>query len=99
DPFCPTIADDGHTEIKQLPMQSMPLTEAVVDMADLVVIVTDHTTVDYQFVANHARLIFDTRGIMRGMNGKARIVGLSGAVENPGERRAEARSWASVWKH
>src|SRR5207253_1182424 len=99
DSFCPVIDDDGHTEIQGLPMQSMPLSEAVLDMADLVLIVTDHSNIDYQFVANHSRLIFDTRGVTRGMTGKARIVGLSGAVEHPGERRTEARSWASVWKH
>lgn len=99
DPHCPVIADDGHTEIVQLPMQSMPLNESVLDVADIVVIITDHTSVDYEFVANHAQLVFDTRGVTRGLTGKARIIGLSGSVEHPGDRRAEARSWASVWKH
>ena len=97
DPFCHVIADDGHTDIKNLPMHSMPLTDAVLEMADLVMIVTDHTTLDYQRVANHAGLVFDTRGAMRNIAGKARIVGLSGAVEHPGERRPSDRhSWSSV---
>lgn len=100
DPFCPVIQDDGHTEIKGLPLKSMPLTEAVLDMADLIVVVTDHTTVDYQFIADNANLIFDTRGVMRGVIGKARIVGLSGAVEHPGHKsEASKRTWASIMKH
>jgi len=46
--------------------------------ADAVVVVTDHTTVDYSLVAEHAPLVVDTRGIMRGVQGRARMVGLSG---------------------
>ena len=98
DPFCSMIADDGHTEIRELPMHNLPLNEDVLNMADLVLIVTDHTTVDYQFVANNAKLVFDTRGVMRGKAGQARIVGLSGAVENTGDRRSEDRSWAAMSK-
>jgi UDP-N-acetyl-D-glucosamine dehydrogenase len=30
-----------------------------------VVIVTDHSTVDYALVARHARLVIDTRGVYR----------------------------------
>jgi UDP-N-acetyl-D-glucosamine dehydrogenase len=30
-----------------------------------VVIVTDHTAVDYEFVAAHSRLVVDTRNVMR----------------------------------
>ncbi len=99
DPYCPVITDDSHTEISQLPMESMPLTAEVLDMADLVLIVTDHSSVDYQFVADNARVIFDTRGAMRKIHGKARIVGLSGAVESHGQaHHVAAHSWSAVWK-
>jgi UDP-N-acetyl-D-mannosaminuronate dehydrogenase len=45
---------------------------------DCVVVITDHSTVDYRQVAEHAHLVVDTRGVMRGAAGRARMVGLSG---------------------
>jgi UDP-N-acetyl-D-glucosamine dehydrogenase len=87
DPHCPVIEDDGHTSIQGLPMHSVPLSADVLENADLVIIATDHADVDYQYVANHASVILDTRGAMRNVTGRARIIGLSGAVEHPGERR------------
>ena len=77
DPFCPVIADDGHTALSGLPLQSVPLTPAEVASADAVVIVTDHTDVDYSLIREHARTIIDTRGVLRGFNGRARVIGLS----------------------
>jgi UDP-N-acetyl-D-glucosamine dehydrogenase len=96
DPHCPVIADDGHTRLEDLPMHSVQLTPEALEMADLVLIATDHTNVDYQIVANHAKVVLDTRGAMRGMEGRARIIGLSGAVEHPGERRRTRRGWAGL---
>ena len=78
DPFCPVIEDDGHTRIRGLPMQSVPISNGLLDSLDAVVIVTDHTTVNYAQIADHAPLIIDTRGVMRGLTGTGRIVGLSG---------------------
>jgi UDP-N-acetyl-D-glucosamine dehydrogenase len=82
DPFCPTIQDDGHTRITGLPMHSQPLTPELLEGADAVIIITDHSTVDYASVRAHARLIVDTRGIMRGVPGSAKVVGLSGQEQN-----------------
>lgn len=78
DPFCPVIADDGHTPLHGLPLQSTHLTDDVLQVTDAVVIVTDHSTVDYDQVAENSRLVVDTRGVMRGAAGEARIIGLSG---------------------
>ena len=78
DPFCPVIEDDGHTPLRNLPLRSVDLSDSVLSWADAVVIVTDHSCVDYQYVADGARLVVDTRGVMRSYDGKARIVGLSG---------------------
>jgi UDP-N-acetyl-D-glucosamine dehydrogenase len=47
------------------PMDSQPLTAEVLRAQDAVVIVTDHTAVDYELVAAEARLIIDTRGVYR----------------------------------
>jgi UDP-N-acetyl-D-glucosamine dehydrogenase len=79
DPYCGTIADDGHTPIRGLPMQSVSLTEAALAAADAVVLVTDHDRVDYALVARAASLVVDTRGTMRRVPaGRARVMGLSG---------------------
>ena len=78
DPFCPVIRDDGHTTLQGLPMESVPLTEAELRAADVVVVVTDHSGVDYGLVAEHAKLVVDTRGVLPSGGGNARIVGLSG---------------------
>jgi UDP-N-acetyl-D-glucosamine dehydrogenase len=80
DPFCPQILDDGHTAIRGLPMFSQNLTPKAVEEADVVLVVTDHSNVDYKMVVDKARCIVDTRGITRKIHGKARVVGLSGSL-------------------
>jgi UDP-N-acetyl-D-glucosamine dehydrogenase len=46
----------------------------------VVVIVTDHRSIDYQRIVNEAGLIVDTRNATaRTTSGRARIVALSGA--------------------
>ena len=47
------------------PMTSRPLTPAALARRDAVVIVTDHSAVDYELVARHAPLVVDTRGVYR----------------------------------
>lgn len=78
DPFCPEIRDDGHTPLEGLPLRSVELSNAVLREADAVVVVTDHSSVDYGRVAENARLVVDSRGVMRNYPGSARVVGLSG---------------------
>jgi UDP-N-acetyl-D-glucosamine dehydrogenase len=45
-------------------MESVPLTPAVLGGSDCVVIVTDHSTIDYRVIGEHAALIVDTRDAM-----------------------------------
>ncbi len=78
DPHCDAIADDGHTDLDGLPMHSQPLTRETLAAANVVVVVTDHTAVDYQLVADAARLVVDTRGQMRAFSGQAHVIGLAG---------------------
>ena len=80
DPFCPQILDDGHTTLRGLPMFSEKLTAKIVEEADVVLVVTDHSNVDYQMVVDKARSVVDTRGVTRKYHGKARVVGLSGSL-------------------
>ena len=78
DPFCPVIADDGHTALHGLPMESVALTPEALSSADAVVVVTDHSAVDWGAVRAHAALVVDTRGVLRGVEGPGRVVGISG---------------------
>ena len=55
DPYVP-ILRVGHTTLR-----SVALDEAAVAAADCVVLVTDHTTIDYDWVARHAAAVVDTR--------------------------------------
>jgi nucleotide sugar dehydrogenase len=61
DPLVPRFEDGGK------PLDSVPLTRERLDQADLVLILTDHSAVDYGFVVRHARLLLDTRNATRGV--------------------------------
>lgn len=50
----------GHPELR-----SVPLTADGLKRFDAVVVVTDHTNVDYAIVSKHANLIIDSRGVFR----------------------------------
>lgn len=77
DPLCPVLADDGWP-LPDGPIHSVDLTDELLAAMDVVLIVTNHSTVDYQRIADHARLVVDTRGAMRGITGQAHVIGLSG---------------------
>ena len=47
------------------PMSSQALTAEMLAEQDAVVIVTDHSAVDYALIARHASLVVDTRGVYR----------------------------------
>ena len=90
DPYCPMIEDDGHTPIRGLPLESVELSDAELERADLVVVVTDHSGVDYARVSALAKLVVDTRGVMREPH--QHVVGLSRRAE----RAEPARRLAAV---
>ncbi|MDQ0190817.1 nucleotide sugar dehydrogenase [Alicyclobacillus cycloheptanicus] len=56
-----------HITVLGRPLQSVPLTEASVKNADVVVILTDHSSVDYDLVLEHAASILDTRHVYKGV--------------------------------
>jgi UDP-N-acetyl-D-glucosamine dehydrogenase len=58
DPHVPLFAEDGHE------FRSVALDSKTVAAADCVMIVTDHTAVDYHMIKRHARLVVDTRNAM-----------------------------------
>ena len=54
------------------------LTDEEIKKADAVVIVTDHSSIDYQRLVNRAALVIDTRNAMaKTTAGRARVVSLS----------------------
>lgn len=61
DPHIPSLPP---TRNYQMDMASTPLTAENIAAADAVLIVTDHDRVDYQLVAQHAKLVVDTRNAM-----------------------------------
>lgn len=73
------IEDDGHARGQGLLLYSQLMTARSLQEADLVLVVTDHSGVDYQLVADAARVVVDTRGVLLEVRGRARVVGLSGA--------------------
>lgn len=75
DPHVPSFHEDGHERF------SVAFTDAELAKADAVVIITDHTVVDYQRVVDFADVVVDTRnataGLVRGDGSRA--AGVTGA--------------------
>ena len=65
DPYCPVIADDGHTVIPHLPLHSTPLSDELLEQCHAVVVVTDHSGLDYKGIAAKSKALVDTRGVVR----------------------------------
>ncbi len=59
DPHIPRLPAMRHYRVPDL--SSQPLTKEFLASQDCVLIVTDHSAVDYDFVVQHARLVIDTR--------------------------------------
>ena len=60
DPYVPEIVADGHTPAGAVGV-SVPLTDAALSAADAVMVVTDHSSIDYERVCRNAQLVIDTR--------------------------------------
>jgi UDP-N-acetyl-D-glucosamine dehydrogenase len=61
DPHVPTFREDGHEK------HSVELTDDELRNADAVVIITDHSSIDYQRVVDLARVVVDTRNATAGL--------------------------------
>jgi UDP-N-acetyl-D-glucosamine dehydrogenase len=74
DPFIPRLPKMRHFDVAE--MASSELTKEYLSAQDCVLIVTDHSSYDYEFIAAHSRLIVDTRNALRAVKGaNATIVG------------------------
>jgi UDP-N-acetyl-D-glucosamine dehydrogenase len=72
DPYVPEVrlAERGAT------LRSEALTPAVLQAADCVLVITNHSVFDWATIRRHARLILDTRNALKGTSGGARVVKL-----------------------
>jgi UDP-N-acetyl-D-glucosamine dehydrogenase len=71
DPYIPVFKEDVDA------LTSVPLTEELLESLDCLVIATDHSAIDYAWIADHTSLIVDSRNATRGLSGTgARIVRL-----------------------
>ncbi len=67
DPLIPT-APHMRTWAELPQLRSEPLTAELLAARDAVLLITDHAQVDYDLVLEHAPLVIDTRGALRGDN-------------------------------
>jgi UDP-N-acetyl-D-glucosamine dehydrogenase len=65
DPHVASFREDGHER------HSVELTDDELRKADVVVVITDHSSIDYQRVVNLAKIVVDTRNATAGLSRKA----------------------------
>jgi UDP-N-acetyl-D-glucosamine dehydrogenase len=63
DPFIPVCR--GNRRCPDIDMKSVELNRRTLKEADIVLLLTDHTSFDYAFIGKHARRIIDTRDAFR----------------------------------
>ncbi len=78
DPFIPEIREDGHTPAGAVG-KSVELRDDVLRAADAVMIVTDHTSLDYPLIVSRARILVDTRNAAHRLTARTSPVTASGA--------------------
>jgi UDP-N-acetyl-D-glucosamine dehydrogenase len=65
DPFIPSLPLFRKYHFK---LKSSPLTERLLRRTDAVVVVTDHSQIDYAWVVKHAPLVIDSRNVTKGLD-------------------------------
>ena len=71
---------DPHVPQLRLPegqlLRSQALEAEELAAADCVVVITDHSVIDWQLVADHSELVVDTRHVVVSLQGRARVLSL-----------------------
>jgi UDP-N-acetyl-D-glucosamine dehydrogenase len=70
DPYIPEFKHAGKT------YKSIEITEKTISEADLVIITTDHSDYDYDFVIKHAKAVLDTRNAAKNVADRSKITKL-----------------------
>jgi len=68
DPYISMYSEHGVTMVGE-----SELTAELIEMADLVIIATAHSNVDYKLVQKHAKLVFDTKNAMKDIKARENI--------------------------
>lgn len=63
DPYVPE--SKGHRDYPDLNLRSIPLTEKALKRADVIIIATDHSVYDYDWIVKNASLVIDTRNAVK----------------------------------
>ena len=71
DPYIPNMKKMRSSDLKKC---SVPLTKESLQKYDCVVIATDHSCYDYQFILDNALLVVDTRNATKGFNRNGNLV-------------------------
>ncbi len=71
DPFVPQMKKMRKYDFKK---NSIPLTKETLKQYDCVVIATDHSSYDYEFIVKNAVVVVDTRNATRGINSNGNVV-------------------------
>ena len=75
DPYVKSVVEGGHSR------GSLELTEGTLAECDAVVIVTDHSNIDYQMIVDHAAIVVDTRNATKSTTGRGgTVVSLAGGA-------------------
>ncbi len=70
DPFIPSVSIEGKT------YKSTPLTDVLISGADVVVICTDHSAINYSAIVDKAKLVFDARNATKSLGRRNNVVRL-----------------------
>lgn len=71
DPYIPRTKKMRHYDLKK---NSVPLSKESLKKYDCVIIATDHSCYDYEFILKHALLVVDTRNATKGIKNKGNVV-------------------------
>ncbi len=71
DPYVPQMKKMRKYDFKK---SSVPLTQETLKQYDCVVIATDHSSYDYEFIVKNAALVVDTRSATRNINANSNVV-------------------------
>ena len=63
DPYVPRL--DGLRNYPYLSLSSTDLREEELQLSDIVVIITDHSSYDYQWILSNSSLVVDTRNALK----------------------------------
>jgi UDP-N-acetyl-D-glucosamine dehydrogenase len=86
DPHVPSVHIDGET------FESVHLASDALAAADVVVVTTDHESVDYELVLEKAEIVVDPRNALRGRTGRAVIYPVAGPARTVGTPPVEVGS-------